>query len=258
MNNPLTITDYPFFEDEKKIEIRELTIKNGLSFPTDEELIMLILGSGTKKTPIKELAHQIFETVLSSNRENLIENLMKINGVGQSKALMVASALEFGKRLNRNPQSYFHTPADVIPFIQNYAMQNQEHFLCISLNGAREILSIRVISTGASNMAIVEPREVFCEAIKEHASAIILSHNHPSGNTSPSFEDVKITLRLAKAADILGIKLLDHIIISRTNYFSFYENKFMDMDSMLVTLEKYAVLCEETDRKLHRENSMSV
>ncbi len=231
------IIRFPDLEElNNKIEIRELTMQHGLAYPSDEELIMLILGSGTKDLPIRELAKQVFGIVLSSNSENLLENLMKIKGMGKSKALMIAASLEFGKRINRNPQLSLKTPADIIPYIQNYAMQKQEHFLCVSLNGAREIISIRVICSGAGNMAVISPAEVFSEAIKEHASAIVLSHNHPSGNPAPSDEDIHTTMRLFQAAEILGIALLDHIIIAKTNYFSFLEHDIMDEEKMFSLL----------------------
>ena len=217
---------------EAKLEIRELTLKHGLSYPSEAELIMLILGSGTKDTPIRELSKQVLGIVMSSNNENLLENLMTIKGMGKSKALMIAAALEFGKRCNRNPQVALRTPAEIVPYIQNYAMQKQEHFLCISLNGAREIISIRVVCTGSGNMAVISPAEVFSEAIKEHASAIVISHNHPSENPAPSKEDVHTTIRLFQAAEILGISLLDHIIITKTRYFSFLEHDYMDEEKL--------------------------
>ena len=217
---------------EARLEIRELTIKHGLSFPSEAELIMLILGSGTKDTPIRELAKQVLVAVLSSNNENLIENLMSIKGMGKSKALMIAAALEFGKRINKNPQLSLTCPADIIPYIQNYAMQKQEHFLCISLNGSREVISIRVVCKGAGNMAIISPAEVFSEAIKEHASAIVLCHNHPSENPNPSKDDVHTTIRLFQAAEILGIALLDHIIITKARYFSFLEHDLIDEEKL--------------------------
>ena len=216
----------------RRIEIRELTMRHGLSYPSDEELIMLILGSGTKKTPIKELARQVLCIVMASNSDNLVENLLKIDGMGKSKALMIASALELGKRINRNPQVSMNSPAEIVPYIQNYAMQKQEHFLCISMNGAREIISIRVICTGSNNMAIIRPAEVFSEAIKENASAIVIAHNHPSGNTTPSDSDLKTTIRIQQASELLGISLLDHIIISRSSYFSFLENGILEEEKL--------------------------
>lgn len=216
-------------EKENKPEIRELTMRNGMSYPSDEELIMLLLGSGTKKTPVERLAKKVAAVVAASNSEHLIENLMRIDGIGQNKALTIAAALEFGRRMNRNPQAVVTTPKDVIPFIQNYAMQPFEHFLCISLNGAREIISIRVVCTGSGNMAVLRTADVFTEAIKEHASAVVLSHNHPGGTPVPSSNDIRTTQKLLKAANLLGIALLDHIIITRNSYFSFLEHNILDV-----------------------------
>ena len=226
-------------EDEGKIEVRERTLENGITYPSDEELIMLILGSGTRKKPIEILALEVLETVMASNDEDLIDNLLHIDGIGRTKALMIAAALEFGRRFNRNPQYALSTPSEIIPFIQNYAMQAQEHFLCVTLNGAREIISIRVICTGSGNMAIIKPSDVFANAIKEHASAIIVSHNHPSGNPAPSMQDIKTTLKLYQAAEILGISLLDHIIITKRNYFSFLEHGIIDEKSLSKALHTY-------------------
>lgn len=215
-------------ESMNKIEIRELTLRNGLAYPSNTELIMLILGSGTKERPIKELAKDVIEKIMATNLDCLVDALTEIKGMGKTKALIIAAALELGKRINRNPQAYLSTPIDILPYIQNYAIQKKEHFLCVSLSGANEIISIRVICTGAGNMAIVHPSEVFSEAIKEHASAVIISHNHPNGDPKPSVEDIATTLRLCQAADILGITLVDHIILSKNGYYSFLENDYMD------------------------------
>lgn len=230
MNDLIKFPDSAAFEE--KLEIRELALKHGLSYPSEAELIMLILGSGTKDRPIRELAKEVLSIVMSSNDENLLDKLMTIKGMGKSKALMIAAALEFGKRCNRNPQEALSSPADIVPYIQNYAMQKQEHFLCISLNGAREIISIRVVCTGCGNMAVISPAEVFSEAVKEHASAVVISHNHPSQNPEPSKEDLHTTIRLYQAAEILGISLLDHIIITKNRYFSFLEHDYMDEEKL--------------------------
>ncbi|MBP3771934.1 MAG: DNA repair protein RadC [Treponema sp.] len=217
------------WEDSHRLEIRERTLEHGLAFPSNEELIMLILGSGTRKTPVRELARHVLEIVMSSNNENLVENLLKLDGMGKSKALMIAAALELGKRVNKNPEGFLSVPQDIVPYIQNYAMEKQEYFLCVSLNGAMEILSIRVICIGSSNMAVIRPSEVFSEAVKEHASAIVICHNHPSGDPRPSDKDIQTTIRLSQAAELLGIALLDHIIITKSDYFSFMEhNIFME------------------------------
>lgn len=212
---------------QEKIEIRELTLDHGLSYPSDEELIMLILGSGTKQQPIEQLAKKVLNSVLASNENDLVQNLIKIAGMGKTKALKIAASLEFGRRMNRNPQVVLDKPKDIVPYIKNYAVQPVEHFLCISMTGGREILSIRVICVGSGNMAVLKTAEVFCEAVKEHASAIIISHNHPGGNPMPSDSDIRTTKRLLHASEILGIALVDHIIITRTSYFSFLEHNLL-------------------------------
>ena len=145
---------------------------------------------------------------------------------------MIAAALELGRRINRSPQGVFNSPRDLIPYVQSYGMEKKEHFICVSLNGSQEIISIRVVCSGSGNMAIVKPVEVFAEAIKEHAAAIVICHNHPSGIVIPSKEDIGTTLRLYQAADILGMSLLDHIIVSRTSYYSFLEHELMNEEKL--------------------------
>lgn len=211
----------------EKLNIRELALSNGMSYPSNAELIMMILGSGTRKMPVEYLAENVLKTVEATNPPELINALRKIEGIGTTKALMIAASMELGRRLNRNPQGRLNKPEDIVPFVQNYAMTSQEHFLCVTLTGAREILSVHVICVGASNMAVVRPREVFCEAIKEHASAVVLCHNHPSGHVEPSEEDLAMTETLVDCAMMLGIAVLDHIILTKTGYFSLLEHNML-------------------------------
>lgn len=205
-------------------DLRQLTLRNGLSFPNDKELIMLILGSGTKQMPVDEMSDKILKVICAWNPENWLEKLQAISGVGASKALAIAAALELGRRHNRSPQAVVDKPQDVIPFIKHYAMQNSEHFVTVTVNGAKEILNIRVLSVGSRNMAVLKAGDIFSEALKEHASGIILSHNHPGGLAEPSDADLETTKHLCVAAEILGIPILDHIIITRNSYFSFLEH----------------------------------
>ncbi|WP_147613110.1 JAB domain-containing protein [Treponema pectinovorum] len=211
-------------KNKEQIDIRRLTKKNGLSYPNDKELIMLILGSGTKKMPVEYMSEEMLKVICAYNPEQWVEQFQIIEGVGLSKALSVAAALELGRRHNRNPQAVVDKPMDVVPFIKHYAMRPSEHFVCVTVNGAKEILNIRVLCIGAGNMAVLKPSEIFSEALKEHASGIILSHNHPGGCPEPSREDVSTTRSLCKAANILGLAVLDHIIITKNSYFSFLEH----------------------------------
>ena len=213
--------------NKNKLDIRERTIENGLLYPTNAELIMLILGSGTKEMSIDVLAKKINNVLTDSNFDDVVENLLKLKGVGQGKALAIAAALELGRRHCTHLKALIKTPEDVLPYVQNYAMCGKEHFLMLTLNGRHEIMNIHLISVGTVSKTLIHAREVFREAIRENASSIIICHNHPSGNLIPSDEDIETTELLLEVSDIVGIDILDHIIFDCNNYFSFLENKIL-------------------------------
>ena len=207
-----------------KPDIREKTLKFGLGYPLDEELVMLILGSGSRQMSVRTMARRIVDVLDSSNAGDMVKRLLKMKGVGQSKALAVAAAIELGKRRTCHLGAHISTPDDLIPFVNHYAMSEKEHFLAVTLNGGHNIIQIHVVSIGTTNRALIHPREVFGEAIRENATALILCHNHPSGHTYPSPEDIDATNNLIEASKIIGIPILDHIIIDCNSYFSFKEN----------------------------------
>lgn len=210
--------------DREKPDIREQTLKHGLSFPSDVELVMLILGSGVKGHSIKSLAEDVIEILHESNNEDIVKKLCTLPGIGTGKSLAIAAAIELGRRKTSHLNTAIRSPHDVVPFVQSYSMMSKEHFLCVTLNGAHEIIQIRVVSIGTTNRTLVHPREVFSEALVQNASAIIVCHNHPSGNCKPSDDDLKTTASLMAAAEIVGISFLDHIIIGKEKYFSFLEH----------------------------------
>lgn len=215
---------------ELKPNIRELTLSRGIEYPSDTELVMMILGSGTKGIPVEELSQKVVNALDGSNREEVISRLLGIKGMGESKSLAIASAIELGRRRNNHKNALLTKPRDVIPFIRSYSMQHKEHFLCVTLNGGHEIMQIRVVTVGTINQTIVHPREIFSEALKENAAAIVVAHNHPSGNCQPSKEDIETTKTLLECAEFLGISLLDHIIFDKTTYFSFLEHDMLFTD----------------------------
>ena len=114
-------------------------------------------------------------------------------------------------------------PEDIYQALSRYHRKRKENFLVLTLNGAHEVISIRIISIGIVNRSIVHPREIFIEAIKDNAAAIVVAHNHPSGNTEPSEEDREVTRRLTEAGKILGINVLDHVVFGQNGYYSFLE-----------------------------------
>lgn len=210
--------------DKKKPDIRERVQSKGPKSLSDSELIALLLRTGTKEFPVLSLATQVIKILEHPNADIHFEKLKHISGMGESKAGTVIAALELGRRFSGIIQKKISTAADVFPLVQHYADRKQEQFLCVSLNGAHEVLGIRVVTVGILNKTIVHPREVFGDAITDRAAAVIVCHNHPSGQLEPSDEDRNITRRLSEAGGILGITLLDHLILSpRGGYFSFIE-----------------------------------
>ena len=213
-----------------KPDVREKALEHGFSYLFDEELIMLILGSGTRGLPVEYMAEKIAEVLDDCDFEDAVENLLRVKGVGQGKALAVAAALELGRRRSNHLRAPIKSPCDIVPFLKNYAVSEREHFLLVTLNGGHEILQIHVITVGTLNRTLIHPREVFTTAMRDNAAAIIVSHNHPSGNCQPSEEDIAVTETLEKVYVIMGIELLDHVIVSRETFFSFLEHKMLNSE----------------------------
>jgi DNA repair protein RadC len=190
---------------------------------SDLELMAILLGSGTKGSDVLTVAGRIVKVLDGRNEKLSLGELQKIEGVGPAKASLIAAALEFARRRIRPEGLRISFPPDVLPLIRHFADRRQEHFICVSLNGANEVIATRVVSVGLVNKTQVHPREVFADPITDRASAVIVAHNHPSGSLEPSKEDLDITAQLKSAAEILGIRLLDHIVFNQKGYYSFLE-----------------------------------
>ena len=213
------ITDIP-----KSDRPREKLQLKGAESLSDLELLAVLLGSGTKKHDVMALASRILKVVDQSGGMADVNTLQQIEGVGSAKAALIAAALEFARRRIRPEGTKISSPADVLPLISHFADRKQEHFICLSLNGANEVIISRVVSVGLVNKTQVHPREVFADPITDRASSIIVAHNHPAGTLAPSKEDIEITRQLKSAGKTLGIRLLDHIIFNHKGFFSFQEN----------------------------------
>ncbi|MCM2286883.1 MAG: DNA repair protein RadC [Desulfobacula sp.] len=203
---------------------REKLLEKGAGFLSDRELLAVILGKGTQKDDVLSLSQKIVTIIDAKGLNFTAKDLMDLDGIGEARAAAVSAAFEFVRRRIKPEGLKIKFPADILPLIQHYGDRKQEHFLSVSLNGANEVMSVRVVSMGLVNKAPVHPREVFADIIAERASAVIVAHNHPSGDISPSAEDMKITKQLKEAAAILGLSLLDHIIFSTRGYYSFAEH----------------------------------
>jgi DNA repair protein RadC len=202
---------------------REKLLRKGAAALSDQELLAVLLGKGTPGMDVMELAAKLAKVIDEKGLNVQAEDLRGFEGMGDAKATLILAALEFARRRIKPEGVKIETPADLLPHVRHYADRKQEHFLCATINGANEILNIRVVSIGLIDRTPVHPREVFSEALLDRASAIIAAHNHPSGSLEPSAFDIDITKQLKAAGIVMGIALLDHIIFNRSGYFSFLE-----------------------------------
>ncbi len=199
-------------------------MQRGVEVLSDTELLAILLGSGSKKQTVLELASAILTRIDHRIELLTVTALQEVNGVGQAKACQIIAALEFARRYLFNRRTVINKPADILPFINHIAAKKQEYFICVSLNGANEMIANRVVTVGLLTSNQVHPREVFADPIADRAASVILAHNHPSGILKPSDEDIRVTKRLIEAGEILGITVLDHIIITQDGHISLIQS----------------------------------
>ena len=190
----------------------------------DIELLCIIVGAGSHLRPVQDIAQDILSVIDLGNTETITpQDLKSISGLGPAKAARICACLEFGRRYSFSRPRSCRNPASIFELIKHYGDRLQEHFLVIMLNGAHELMGVNVVSIGLVNRSLCHPREVFAEPLKARATAVVLAHNHPSGNLEPSPDDLEVTLRLKRAGVLLGIEVLDHIIFSSYDYHSMME-----------------------------------
>lgn len=202
---------------------REKLAAKGASVLNDQELLAVLLGKGTSRIDVMTLAGNLVRVIDEKGLSLRTEDLTAFEGVGEAKATLVLAAIEFARRRIKPEGLKISTPADVLPLIRHFADRKQEHFLSVTINGANEVLNVRVVSIGLIDRSPVHPREVFADALTDRASGIIVAHNHPAGSLEPSPADIDATKQIKQAGEILGIGLLDHIIFNRKGYYSFLE-----------------------------------
>jgi len=218
----LNIKDIPNFDRP-----REKLAAKGPEALSDPELLAILLGSGIKGKDVLNVSRAILRK-LDKNKEKIeIKTLLSIDGIGFAKACQILASIEFARRRLLRESIVIHKADDVLPIISYIADKKQEYFLCVSLNGANEVIGNRVVTVGLLNANQIHPREVFAEAISDRAAAVILAHNHPSGSLKPSPDDIAATRQLVEAGKILGIEVLDHIIIAKKGYLSLKEKGLM-------------------------------
>ena len=209
----------------------ERLVNNGVNTLSDTELLTILLKTGTKAKSAKNLAEEILKQTGNIYKlKNInIEELYKIKGIGITKAANILAAIELGNGVNSNNYTIngikINSSSLVFEYYKNKIGDKlQEYFYCLYLNTAKKVIKDKLLFIGTVNNSNVHPREIFKEAYITSASSIICVHNHPAGTVLPSREDQLLTKKLVDIGNLLGIPIIDHVIITQNNYYSFFEN----------------------------------
>ena len=200
---------------------REKLLQKGVRALQNDELIAILIGSGIKGKDVRKLSKEITETINKIFPDLTFDKLSSIKGLGSAKACVILAAIELGRRYHTKSNKKINDSKDAYELLKEYADKKQEYFLSLTLDGAMNVINKRVVFIGTLTQSIIHPREVFADAIADRANSIIIAHNHPSGQLTPSGNDIEITKRLQEVGKLVGIELLDHIIISKNGFYSF-------------------------------------
>lgn len=220
---------------------QEKLLKYGAEYLSNAELLALIIRTGTRECTSVELSQRILNEAQKGANKNQdalaclknfsCKDLMKISGIGESKASMIVSAFTLADRVHKNSvyiKTRIKSPSDMADYVlSDMRFLKKEVFKIAVLNTKKEIEVIKTISEGTINATIVHPRDVFQVAIRENAHTIILLHNHPTGDPTPSSEDIEITKNLVGVGKLVKIDVIDHIVIGNNKYYSFLENNLI-------------------------------
>ena len=207
---------------------REKLLKKGAEYLTDSELLAIILRTGNKSESVTELSNRILKSIGGvKNLKNMtINTLTQIEGIKLGKASSILASFELAKRALKNDEPIkFKNTIDMYNYIKNdFLYELQEKFIILLFDKQFKLIKKCEVFKGTIDAVNVYPREIFKEALKENASFIVLAHNHPGGEVMPSIQDDETTKILVKNGQLIGIKVVDHLIVTENSYFSYYEN----------------------------------
>ncbi len=212
---------------------REKLYYYGAESLSDYELLAILLRTGTKNKSVIDLSIEILNNIVHINelQSITIEELINIKGIGKTKAIELLATIELGKRINSYNKSIYKIKSskDCFKYIKDkLSYQKQEHFIAIYLSVNNEVIADKIISIGTISSTLADPKDIIRWGVKFGAYAIIITHNHPSGNPYPSQQDITFTTKLTSACNLVDLKLVDHIIIGKNKYFSFKEKSIFN------------------------------
>lgn len=206
---------------------REKLIRKGVPALSDFELLEVMVGNGSAKTDVSQIARQLLKAFRKGTDTLNYEVLTSLRGVSTAQATKILAGLELARRhLVRDVQP-LKTQQDIVARLDDIRSRQQEYFVALSLDGGQRLIAQRTITIGTLDTVLAHPREVFSDPIVDRAATIIVAHNHPSGEAKPSTKDTSLTQQLAAAGQLLGIPLRDHIIVTRTDVYSFRQHHLL-------------------------------
>lgn len=210
---------------------RERAMEKGIESLSDSELVAVLLRTGTKGKHVIDAAEEIlkkFDSSFVRMKSASLEDLRDVScGIGNAKALTIKAALEIGHRMwkeSLKEKKFFKSAGDVYDFCKDMTLMTVEYVRVIVVNSQLGAIAVKDVTIGTANSSLIHPREIFGIAVKYPSSGVIIVHNHPSGNPKPSKEDEDATYRIKEAGEILGIKLLDHIVVASEGFYSFSQS----------------------------------
>ena len=210
---------------------RERLLEKGPKALKDHELLAILLGAGYKGRNVIEVSRRLLSAYPAETLATIsIDRLQQIKGIGPAKACIIQAAFELSRRsfsIDHDVLPTVKTPRDVADIVVDIRGRKKEHFVVLYLNARNQMIHKETVSIGTLNANIVHPREVFQPAIEHSAASLVLVHNHPSGDTSPSSDDIHLTERMIRAGEIMGIDVVDHVIVSQRGYISLKDRQLL-------------------------------
>lgn len=207
-------------QDRRKDERpREKLQQKGSEALSDLELLMAIIGSGTKQADVTKIARDVKNLIAEKGSSLVYEDLLTVKSLGPAKASQILAGFELWRRqFQVSERPIIDSPENAVEQLTDIRDKKQEYFVCLTLDGANRLIAKRIITIGTLTSSLVHPREVFADAITDRAASIIVAHNHPSGTLVSSEADKDVTMRLKTSAELLGVNLVDHLIVTKTSY----------------------------------------
>jgi len=220
---------YSISFQEDSLLPRERLAKEGVEALSNQELLAILLRTGTRQTSVFEIAQKVLSNLssLTDLKKMTLQELQSLSGIGRVKAIELQAMIELGHRIHKHEnlemESILSSKKLAKKMQQELGDKKQEHLVALYLNTQNQIIHQQTIFIGSATRSIAEPREILHYAIKHMATSLILVHNHPSGAVAPSRNDDHVTKLVKEACDLMGIVLLDHLIVSHSSYFSYRE-----------------------------------